>query len=146
MTKGGKIFLGVGCGLLLVGAIVVVIGIVALNYLEKTLGEGMQKHETEGREFGRTVDQEGCMTEGIRRSKAIALLDLGDSIALSTYVDACLEVSRPTAKFCDGVPSFWSMKENDWGAALCRKAGVDPERTACLLVTKRKHQFCSKPF
>jgi len=146
MKKGMKIFLGVGCGLLLIGAIVVVVGIFALNYLEKQLGESTQKFEVEGREFGKTTDQQGCISDGMRRSASIGLLEFSAGIQLSAYVDACLETSKPTANFCDGVPSFWSMKETEWGSAMCRKAGVDPERTACVLITKRKHQFCSKPF
>src|SRR5262245_30809916 len=115
MTKGVKIFLGVGCGLLLIGAVAVVVGIFALNYFEKKLGEGMQKYETEGREFGRKTDQQGCMTEGMRRSASIGVLDLSGAVVLSTWTDACLKASRETPNFCDGVPGFWSMKETEWG-------------------------------
>jgi hypothetical protein len=146
MTKGVKIFLGIGCGLLLIGAAVVVLGIIGLNYLEKTLDESTKQDEIEGRDFGRTVDQSACIAEGMRRSKSIGLIDLSRGVRLATFTDACLEASRPTPNFCDGVPSFWSMKDSEWGAAECRKAGVDPERTACIHVTKRKHEVCSKPF
>ena len=147
MTKGTKIFLGVGCGVLLIGAIVVVVGgIFALNYVEKSMGEAYAGVEAEGREFGKTVDQRGCIDEGIRRSRSMGPLDLSRAIALSTYVDACLETCRPTAGFCDGLPSFWSMKDAEWSAAQCRKAGVDPEKTGCIHVLKRQYQFCIKPF
>ena len=146
MTKGVKIFLGIGCGLLLIGVVVGILGIIGLNYLESTLGEATEKVEAEGRDYGRATDQQGCIAESMRRSKSMGLLDLSGGIALSAFTDACLENSRPTDKFCDGVPSFWSMKDSEWGADLCRKAGIDPEKTACIHVTKRKHQFCSKPF
>ena len=146
MTKGAKIFLGIGCGLLLIGAVVVVVGIIGLNYLEKTLGESTRAQETEGRGYGATRDQQACMTEGMKRSASVGLVDFSGALGLTAFVDACLEASRPTPNFCDGVPSFFSMKENEWGSALCRKAGVDPEKTACIHVTKRKHQLCSKPY
>ena len=146
MTKGVKIFLGVGCGVLVLGVIVIILGIVALNYFEKTVGESLAAVEVEGREYGRKVDQRGCMDEGIRRSRSTGLLDISSGLALSAFTDACLETSRPTTGFCDGVPSFWSMKDSEWGAAQCRKAGVDPEKTGCIHVLKRHHQHCSKPF
>lgn len=145
MTKGVKIFLGVGCGLLAVVVVVIIIGVLALNYLERTVGQSMEKYANEGREYGRTTDQQGCMNEGMKRSKSVGVLDIGGALELSTFVDACLETSKPTSNFCDGVPSFWSMEETEWGAAQCRKAGIDPEKTGCVHVTKRKHQFCSKP-
>jgi hypothetical protein len=146
MKKGTKIALGVGCGVLALGAVIVLVGgYFAMNYLERTLGESVKGYEVEGREFGKTADQQGCMTEAMKRSKNVGLVDFSGAIALSTFADACLENSRATPNFCDGVPSFWSMKESEWGADLCRKASIDPEKTACVHVTKRKHQFCSKP-
>ena len=146
MKKGVKIFLGVGCGLLLLGTVVVVLGIIGLNYLEKRVTESTAKYEVEGREFGKTRDQRACMDEGMRRSKSVGVIDMGAALALATIVDACLENSRPTPNFCDGVPSFWSLKETEWGKVECRRAGIDPEKTGCIHVTKRKHQFCSKAF
>jgi hypothetical protein len=146
MKRGTKIGLGIGCGaLLVVGAVVIVGGYFALNYLEKTVGEATQESEAEGREFGKTTDQEGCIKDGMRRSRSVGFVDFGGALALTAFVDACLNTSRPTEGFCNGVPSFWSMKEGEWGADLCRKAGIDPEKTACIHVTKRKHQFCTMP-
>jgi len=146
MKKGTKIFLGVGCGILLLGAIVVgVVGIVALNYLDNRVRESTAEYEQRGHEYGMTTDQKGCMEEGMRKSESIGLLDLGDGIKLSAFVDACLATSRPTQDFCDGVPGFWSLEETEWGKVECRRAGIDPYKTGCLQVTKRKHQLCSKP-
>lgn len=146
MKRGAKIGLGIGCGLLLTGGLVLILGYFALNYVESRLGESTGPFEIEGREFGKKTDQQGCITEGMRRSKSIGLLDFSRAMELPAFRDSCLETSRPTPNFCDGVPSFWSMKESEWGAAQCRKAGINPETTGCVHVTKRKHQFCSKPF
>ena len=146
MKKGTKVALGVGCGVLVLGAVVVLVGgYFALNYLEGTIGETVKHVEAEGLEYAKTTDQQGCMNEGMNRSKSIGLIDFNGALALTAFVDACLKNSRPTTDFCEGVPSFWSMKESEWGSELCRKAGIDPEKTGCVHVTKRKHQFCSKP-
>jgi hypothetical protein len=146
VKKGTKIVLGVGCGLLLIGAVVIVVGLVAVTYIDKRVRESTAESEQRGREYGQTTDQKGCMDEGMRKSRSIGLLDLGDGIKLSAFVDACLEASRPTQDFCHGVPSFWSLKETEWGQIECRRAGIDPDKTSCLQVTKRKHEYCTKPF
>lgn len=146
MKKGTKIGIGIGCSVLLIGAIAITVGgYFAINYLEKTVGENYAKFEAEGREFGANTDQQGCMDEGMRRSKSAGLIDLSGGLQLASFTDACLKASRATAGFCDGVPSLWSMKESEWGSEVCRKAGLDPEKTGCVHVTKRKHDFCSKP-
>jgi hypothetical protein len=147
MTKGAKIAIGVGCGgLLLIGIVVFVGGYFALNYVERNLGETTKKIEAEGREFGKTTDKQGCMKEAVRRSESIGLLDFTGGVALAAFTDACIETSRETKNFCDGVPSFWDMKDTDWAVAECQKVGVDPEKTACVHVYKRKHRFCRPPF
>ena len=146
MTKNTKIFLGVGCGVLLIGAIVVVVGgIMAMKYWGKPFVEATARFEQEGREFGKTTDQQGCMDEGVRRSRSAGVLDISAGMGLAVFVDSCLKSSRPTANFCDGVPSFWSMEDSEWAMAECKKEGADPEKTACIHIMKRKHQFCSKP-
>jgi len=142
MKKGMKIFIGVGCGLLFIGGIAIVVVVVGFNYL---VNQSTAAHEAEGREFGKTHDQKGCMDEGMRRSKSIGIIDLGAGLQLGAFVDACLATSSPTPNFCEGVPGLFSFKETDWGKVECRRAGIDPERTACIHVTKRKHQYCGSP-
>jgi hypothetical protein len=145
MTKNTKIFLGVGCGVLLVIGLVIVIGaFIAMRTWGPQFLEATTRADTAGREFGKTTDHQGCMKEGMQRSKSTTLLDIGAGMELSVFVDACLKVSRETANFCDGVPSMFSLEANDWGAAECKKAGIDPEKTGCVHIMKRKHQFCNK--
>ncbi|HEX6126704.1 MAG TPA: hypothetical protein VFZ23_15135 [Pyrinomonadaceae bacterium] len=147
MKRGTKIFLGVGCGVLLLGGIAVLVGgYLAMNYFQKTVGEGLTKEMNEGHEFGKSTDQAGCMTEAVRRSQSFGPVELGGAMGVSAFVGSCFETSRPTADFCAGVPSFWSPEASEWSSAECRKAGADPEKTACVHVFKRKHQLCSPPF
>lgn len=145
MKRGTKIGLGIGCGVLLLGGLVVIVGgYFALNWFEKNIGEMMVKDEQEGREFGKTTDKDGCMEEGMRRSKSQRLLDFKEALPLTAFVDGCLESSSDTPNFCEGVPSMWSMKDSEWGADVCREAGIDPDETGCVFVTKRKHEYCNK--
>ncbi len=145
MTKNTKIFLGVGCGVLFIGGLIVVIAVVVAM---KTYGpeflEATTRADAAGREFGKTTDQQGCMKEAIQRSKSASVVDVGASLQLSVFVESCLKVSRESQNFCEGVPSMFSLETNEWGAEECRKAGVDPEKTACVHVMKRKHQYCAK--
>ena len=146
MKKGAKIALGIGCGLVLIGAIAIVVGIFALNYIEKRLDDSTKQFAVAGREYGAGTDKQGCIDEGMWRSQSAGLTDMSAAMQNIAFVDSCLETSRTTAGFCEGVPSFWSMKEGEWGVGQCRRYGVDPEKTGCVHVAKRKHQFCSKPF
>ena len=145
MTKNTKIFLGVGCGVLLLCGIAVVIGgVFAVTTWGPGFIESMDRTETQGRELGKTTDQHGCIKEGVERSKSTSLIDLRAGIELSGFVEACLSVSRRTENFCQGVPSLFSLSASEWEMAECKKAGVDPEKTGCVHVMKRKHQFCNR--
>ena len=146
MTKNTKIFLGVGCGvLLIVGIVVVVGGLFAMKRWGERVFESTSRFEEAGREFGKTTDQQGCMKEAVERSKSSGLLDVGAGIGLTAFVDSCLKACRPTANFCDGVPSFFSMNDSEWAMDECEKVGVDAEKTGCVFVMKSKHDFCRKP-
>ena len=146
MTRNTKIALGVGCGrVLVVGLLVVVGGFFPMRTWGTKFIESSTKADAAGREFGMTTDQQGCMKEGVQRSKSTSLLDIGKGMELAMFVDGCLKVSRTSPNFCDGVPGMLSFEANDWGAEECKKVGVDPEKTGCVHVMKRKHQFCSKP-
>ena len=145
MTKNTKIFLGVGCGVLLIAGLVVVVAVViAMKTWGPEFLEATTRAEAAGREFGKSTDQQGCMKEAIQRSKSASPVDIGASMQLSVFADSCLKVSRDTQNFCDGVPSMFSLEANEWSVEECRKAGADPEKTACVHIMKRKHQFCAK--
>jgi hypothetical protein len=146
MTKGVKIFMGIGCSFLLIGAVIAVGLVIGLNYLESSLEESTKEVEAEGREFGKATDNEGCINEGLRRSKSATILDFGSGMSSMVFVEACLKSSRPTPDFCVGVPSFWSMQDSEWKIAECRKAGLDEAKTGCMHVFKVKHEFCSPAF
>lgn len=143
MTKNAKILTGIGCGLLVLGAIVLVGGYFTMNYLERRLAEGTKQYEAAGLEFGKTTDQQGCIDEGLRRGKTSSITDF--SLAVSTFTESCLKNAKPVADFCAGVPGFWSLKDTEWGVEQCQKAHQDEVNTGCMHVFQAKHSFCSPP-
>jgi hypothetical protein len=146
VSKGLKIFAGIGCGLVLIGAVGIVLFIIGLNVLESRLSESTRPFETEGREFGKRTGQQGCIDEGLRRAKSASFYEAGKGLETYIFVDACLETSGQTPGFCDGVPSYWSTKALEWKTAQCHKVGMDEQKTGCLHVFKAKHGRCGTAF
>jgi hypothetical protein len=145
MTKNGKILLGCG-GVLIIGIIVVlIVGYFAMNYVEKNLVQGVRADMDAGEEFAKTTDQKGCMTEGLKRSKTMGFLNVGQGMSLSSFVESCLKGAKPTDGFCTGVPGFWSFEKDEWITEQCRQAGLDKEKTGCFFVFAAKHNVCSPP-
>ena len=142
MTKNGKILLGCGGVVLVIAVIVLVGGYFGLKYIDKRMDESLKPDEEAGTAYGKTVDQQGCVDEGLRRSRLIPLLAMGRSIALQTFVGACLKNARPVDNFCDGVPSYWDLDDTKWKVAQCHKAKMDEAETSCAMVFSEKKSFC----
>ena len=141
MSKNGKILLFIGSGLLLLAVVCVVGGYFTANYMEARLEESVRPAKAEGVSFGKNVDQQSCILEGLRRGKSSSLTD--PSLAVNAFTEECLKAAKPTPNFCDGVPSYWSMQDNKWKVEQCRKSGHDEIRTGCTQVFMAKHRFCS---
>jgi len=147
MTRTAKILLG-GCGgLLIVGIVLIVAFVIALNYFEARMAESTKGIETEGVEFGKTRDQQACIVEGLRRSRTTKITDFGESVDIMTFVDSCLKNARPTPSFCDGVPPILQVEDsNEWKADQCRRARMDELNTGCRIVFKTKQDVCRPLF
>src|SRR5258706_5569905 len=97
--------------LLVVG--VVVGGVVWWSRNKDRLMGRAKEVMTEGREFGRNADNQGCVDESISRYKK----EPGFSSAISTSIfsRACLDASRPTPGFCNDVPKPTEfVKSGQW--------------------------------
>jgi len=145
MTKTGKILVGIGCGLIILIAIVVVGGYFALNYIEARLNESVKPDEEAGTAYGKTVDQKGCVDEGLRRSRSMTFVDLNKGMSLNSFLESCLKNSKPVQDFCTGVPGFWDVNDTKWLVEQCHKAGMDEKKSGCIFVFQAKHDFCSPP-
>jgi hypothetical protein len=127
--------------LLVVGLIVG--GVVWWSRNKDRLIGSVKQSMTEGREYGRTTDNQGCVDESLSRYKK----DPGFSSVISTnlFDTACLEVSRSTPGFCDDVPKTTEfMKSGQWRADQCRKAALSSD-SYCQQLFQPLQQFCERP-
>src|ERR1700740_264386 len=80
----------------------------------------------EGRNFGNTTDNKGCVDEGVSRYKK----GPGFTSILSNtiFMRTCLESSKATPGFCDDVPKQTEfIKTAEWGRKQCRLAGLQSD-------------------
>jgi hypothetical protein len=129
---------GVLLVLLLVGAGVV--GFFVLRAYGPGLMEAGKQTYNEGVEYGRRSDNEGCLNESVaRHARAEGLTDM---IKLNVFMRACLEASRPTPGFCDGVPRQTEfMKAVTWQQQQCQRYGLSTEKQ-CGQLFQQVQQFC----
>ena len=91
------------------------------------------QEKVDGREFGKTTDQNGCMEKGFLR----------DATGASGFVDQCLKSSKPIPDFCDGVPIGFSdgkLEDSGWEDEQCKKVGHNTR--SCSDVFNVKRHFC----
>jgi len=136
-------------GCLGVLAFFVVCGIVGIVVLVRVLDTDESKRdyaakEAEGRELGKTMDQAGCVKEGLARSKKMTRFEITRAVENQSFIEGCLKSSRPTSGFCNDLPSFWKLQDSDWADKQCRRAGQDSMRTGCVAVFEAQISFCRK--
>ena len=128
--------------------LVCVLGLAALvggiYYVGKKYGPqfvaGVEQGKTEGRDFGKQTDNQGCVDEGVARNrKATGISDLMKS---SVFVRSCLEASRPTANFCDDVPGLLEItKTVEWRKEQCEKYDMKGA-PGCDQMFQQVQQYC----
>jgi len=122
----------------------VIVGVITIVSLFTNSGKELsprdEARQHEGVEFGKTTDQRGCIDEGLKRGKKLGLLEFDAQIENEYFVRGCLESSRATPGFCDGVPSgFWNIF-NDWDKEQCEKTNVITP--ICTGVLKEQIRYC----
>ncbi len=101
---------------------------------------GSQKAITEGNDYGRQTDNQGCLTESVARHQKAE--GFGELIKTNLFLRACLEASRPTPAFCDDAPKpLEFMKTVEWQTAQCRRYGLTPQKQ-CGQLFQQVQQFC----
>ena len=109
------------------------------HHSQEFIAAGKQAMD-EGREFGRHTDNDGCLAEGVARTKRES--GFSAAIARDLSLRACLEASRPTPGFCTGVPARNELiKSATWQAQKCRDAGLDAD-SYCSQLFSEVQQFC----
>lgn len=139
--KGCLKVAGIGCGVLVLLAIIAVAAMAFwLHRNGDTLKEGSTAAAEEGRRFGEGTDQEGCLAEGSRRAQPGQMPSLTKQMQLGVFVRACLESSRETPGFCEGVPAPTAIgRSATWKQERC---GND---VGCLAVIPVAQMYCADP-
>lgn len=97
---------------------------------------------SEGRELGRTTDNQGCVDQSLLRYKK----DPGFTsvIATTIYMRSCLDVSKATPGFCDDVPKQSEItKSGSWRVEKCNEAGLSND-SYCHQLFAPVQDFCTK--
>ena len=132
---------------LLVG-ILLVVGVIAAGgiwfYRNKdVLKAKLDTITTEARDFGKNADNQGCVNETVSRYKA----EPGITSAMSNaiFVRVCLDNSRETPGFCEGVPKQSEFRRTaQWRKEQCQRAGLEGD-SYCESLFTPVQQFCEKP-
>ena len=136
MKIGTKIFIGV------VITIVLIVGLVVgglgglLFYADYKIQKGSEKAKqarVDGREFGRTTDQNGCIEKGFSLKSEISSFDK----VILDFVRECLQSSEAIPNFCDGVPVY--DVKSDWNDKQCEKV---PKNAPCHDTIYAKQSYC----
>lgn len=150
MKKGTKIVIGaiIAIILLIVLTIWLFVGgfFTFVYFTDKAQKRAMEKREQaefDGREFGKTTDQNGCMEKGFSFPPPEHYFA---NMNISGFVSECLKSSRPVPNFCDGVPTYndTSEERDKWKEKLEReKCPEYPNNEPCSQTIYGKQSFCS---
>ena len=126
---------------LLVGGVVVG-GVVWWSRNKDKLMGRAKEVVTEGRDFGRNTDNQGCVDETVSRYKKEP--GIGTLIATSIFSRACLDASRPTANFCNDVPTPTEFTRTaSWRAEQCRRVDLSKD-SYCPPLFQPVQEFCQR--
>jgi hypothetical protein len=128
-------------------AVLLVVGVVVGGVVwwsrnkDKLMGRAKEVM-TEGREFGRTTDNQGCVDETLVRYKKEP--GFTSVISLSIFSRACLDASRPTPGFCNDVPKPTEfIKSGQWRVEQCRRADLSSD-SYCRQLFQPVQEFCAR--
>jgi hypothetical protein len=140
MSSGVKALLVVvGC-LVLLGVACGGFGIYWWSKNGQGLIESGKKAFEGGREFGVQTDNRGCLDESIIKLKKAQ--GIGDHIQVGIFLRTCLDASRETPGFCEGVPQPTEFTRTaQWQVEECRKAGL-ANNQQCGQLFSQVQQYC----
>lgn len=136
--RGCLKFALIGCGGLIVLAIIAVVG---MGIWWKRNGGDLQESAMaatrDGARFGLVRDEAACFEEGRRRAAESSTFQ--GTFTVGAFVRACMEYSRPTPGFCNDVPPSTSLgRSAAWQAQRC---GDD---MVCRNVSQVQQTYCTE--
>jgi hypothetical protein len=137
-----KVLLAIAIIVVLLVVGVVVGGVVWWSRNKDKLMGRAKEVMTDGREFGRQTDNQGCVDESLARYKK----EPGFTNAISTnlFNKACLENSRPTPGFCNDVPKVTDfVKSAQWRNSQCTRVDLGSD-SYCQQLFQPVQEYCEK--
>ncbi len=138
---------GLAKGLIITGVVVFILVVLVAGvgvYLVATRGpeliEKSKQTIAEGEEFGRATDNQGCLTESLKRYKHNP--GMGTAISVELFLTSCLRASKDTPGFCDGVPKPTELMNSiAWRINKCTAEGMAND-TYCQQIFGQVQTFC----
>jgi hypothetical protein len=97
---------------------------------------------TEGQDFGRNSDNQGCVDASISRYKQEP--GLTNAISTGIFMRTCLNASRPTPGFCDDVPKATEfVKSAQWRVEQCRRIELSRDNY-CQQLFQPVQEYCEE--
>lgn len=142
MPGWAKALIIIGILLLVLGVGVIVSGVYWWSHNKDALIARGKAQITEGRSAGLATDNQGCVDQSISRYKAEP--GFTGTIATNLFMQACLQVSKPTPGFCDQVPTEVEfMKSSQWRFEQCKRFDLSSDRY-CQQLFAPVQRFCDK--
>ena len=137
-----KALLAVAILIVLLVAAAVVGGVVWWSRNKDKLIARGKEVVTEGREFGRSTDNQGCVDENVARYKKDP--GFGSAISASLFAKACLDASRATPGFCNDVPKISEfIKSAEWRRSQCRRVDLAKD-SYCQQMFQPVQEYCQR--
>ena len=137
-----KALLAVAIAVVLLVGVVIIGGVVWWSRNKDKLMGRAKEVMTEGREFGRNTDNQGCVDETLARYKKEP--GFASGISASIFSRACLDASRPTPGFCTDVPGPTEfIKSGQWRVEQCRRADLSSD-SYCQQLFQPVQEFCER--
>src|SRR5262245_8946319 len=102
MSKTLTIVLSIIGGLFLLGIIAVGGAFFWLYQNKERLVQSAEQLMEEGKKFGVNTNNQGCLNEALARHKRDN--SMTGQFSTQGFLNVCLQVSKPSPGFCDGVP------------------------------------------
>ena len=142
MPTWAKVLIVLGALVTVLVVVLVAAGIYLVRRHGPELVERGKQVYSEGQEYGRGTDQQGCFDEGLARHRRSS--GFGELIKTNLFLRACLEVSRETPGFCDDVPRQTEfVKSIKWQIDQCERHGLTTEKQ-CGQLFQQVQQFCEQ--
>jgi hypothetical protein len=128
--------------------VTIVAGIAGSVWWWKTNAQGMMNAAKgayeEGKKFGADTDENGCLTEAVKRQKIKDNQGVIASTRGGIILSACLHAAKPSEDFCKDVPTTKNPFEvTAWTLKTCHQHELTDNH--CPSVIQQMANHCSSP-